>query len=254
MELNEIKIESVSSIIYCVGGEIGKMYDYSRKLEHNELIFSLGGECRVEFDDKIFDEKENCIRFLPAGKGEKYRVVRSVSGACIDIFFDSDIQLSQEAFCKVAARADKIRALFVRAENVWRKKRKGYRYAAIACLYEILSQLDFGTYCGDKTDRITPGAEYIENNFLDEIDFSKCGELCGMSYTYFKKLFSARYGMAPKAYAISLRIKHAEDLLSSGMYSVGETARLCGYENEYYFSRDFKTRTGVAPSAFAKNN
>lgn len=250
--MNEIKIESVYSVIYCEGSEVGKVYDYSRKLEHNELIFTFGGECRVEFDDKVFNEKENCVRFLPAGKGEKYHVIRSQNGSCIDIFFDSDIPLSDEAFCELAAHSDKIRALFMRAENTWRKKRTGFRYVVYACLYEILAQLDFATYYGNKTDRIAKGAEYIENNFLDTIDFGKCGEKCGMSYTYFKRLFSARFGMSPKAYAISLRIKHAEDLLGSGMYSVGETARLCGYENEYYFSRDFKARVGVTPSAFAK--
>ena len=251
-EFNELTVGDIISIIYVKSKELAKRSDFSRKLEHHELIFRISGSCEVDFDDQRFIEKENYIRFRPRGAGEKYLVQRFDEGDCVDIFFDSDKPLSDKAFCRLSSHADKVRTLFLRAENAWRKKRSGYRYVALACLYGILSLIEENAYHGDKNDRITAGVEYIENNFSGEIEFSKCGEKCGMSYTYFKRLFSARFGMSPKAYAISLRIKHAEDLLGSGMYSVGETARLCGYENEYYFSRDFKARVGVTPSAFAK--
>lgn len=251
-DTNKITVTDICSVIYVKGKDLAKSNDFSCKLKHHELIFRISGACEVEFDDQRFIEKENYIRFLPRGAGEKYRTERISDGDCVDIFFDSDIPLSDKAFCRLSSHADKVRTLFLRAENAWRKKRSGYRYVALSCLYGILSLIEENAYHGDKNDRITAGVEYIENNFSGEIDFSKCGEKCGMSYTYFKRLFSARFGMSPKAYAISLRIKHAEDLLGSGMYSVGETARLCGYENEYYFSRDFKARVGVTPSAFAK--
>lgn len=252
-ESNEITVGDITSIVYIKSKDLAKRSDFSRKLEHHELIFRISGSCEVEFDDQKFIEKENYIRFLPRGAGEKYRAVRLDEGDCVDIFFDSDKPLSDKAFCRLSSHADKVRTLFLRAENAWRKKRSGYRYVALACVYEVLSLIEENAYHGGKNDRIAAGVEYIENNFLTEIDFDKCGEKCGISYTYFKRLFSARFGMSPKAYAISLRIKHAADLLGTGIYSVGETARLCGYENEYYFSRDFKARTGRTPSAYRKS-
>lgn len=252
-ESNEITVGDIMSIVYVKNKDLAKRSDFSRKLEHHELIFRISGSCEVEFDDQKFIEKENYIRFLPRGAGEKYRAVRLDDGDCVDIFFDSDKPLSDKAFCRLSSHADKVRTLFLRAENAWRKKRSGYRYVALACVYEILSLIGESEYHGDKNDWITAGVEYIENNFLTEIDFDKCGEKCGISYTYFKRLFSARFGMSPKAYAISLRIKHAADLLGTGIYSVGETARLCGYENEYYFCRDFKARTGRTPGAYRRS-
>lgn len=129
------------------------------------------------------------------------------------------------------------------------QKRRGYYHVVMLCLYGIISLLEKEPeYVGKKADRITPGIDYLENNFLKPVNLEDCAALCNMSYAYFKKLFTARFAVSPKSYLIGLRIRHAIDLLSSGLYTVGEVALLCGYKNEFYFSRAFTSYTGYNPS------
>lgn len=53
--------------------------------------------------------------------------------------------------------------------------------------------------------------------------------------------------MSPVEYINKLRIKKACELLKSGMYTVSEAAEKTGFTNVYYFSRIFKSITGVNP-------
>ena len=77
-------------------------------------------------------------------------------------------------------------------------------------------------------------------------------EVTGISEAYLKRLFHEIFGMAPKRYIIQLKINHAEELLRLGQYAVGEVAAMCGYNDVYFFSRQFKKYTGISPSDFAK--
>ena len=72
-------------------------------------------------------------------------------------------------------------------------------------------------------------------------------------YDYLRKLFKKEMGVTPLAYMTSLRMKKAENLLSSMYnkeYSMAEVARMCGYEDALYFSRVFKKTFGCSPSNF----
>ena len=77
-------------------------------------------------------------------------------------------------------------------------------------------------------------------------------EKCKISETYLKKLFIKKFGVPPVKYIIQMKINFAEDLLRSKLYSVSQVAELCGYENLYYFSRQFKEYRGISPTAFAE--
>lgn len=76
-------------------------------------------------------------------------------------------------------------------------------------------------------------------------------------YDYLRKLFKKEVGMSPLEYMTDLRMKNAEQLLTT-MWSSGctiaEIAQLCGFEDALYFSRVFKKYYGYAPSKFIKKN
>ncbi len=249
MTNSEINVTKIHTVILIDNRSLPEKAEFNPNLPHNELIFVLNGQSDIKFGDKSFSEKSDYVRFLPKGNNREYTVERLAEGCCIDIFFDTDIPFDYEAFCLKSPHRDKMRSLFIRAEAAWRKKRRGYYHVVMLCLYGIISLLEKEPeYVGKKADRITPGIDYLENNFLKPVNLEDCAALCNMSYAYFKKLFTARFAVSPKSYLIGLRIRHAIDLLSSGLYTVGEVALLCGYKNEFYFSRAFTSYTGYNPS------
>ncbi len=69
-------------------------------------------------------------------------------------------------------------------------------------------------------------------------------------YHYYKKLFNR----SPKSELIEARIEKAKELLKTTDNSVNEIAGMCGFKNQAYFTRYFKSKCGMPPSEFALIN
>ena len=57
---------------------------------------------------------------------------------------------------------------------------------------------------------------------------------------------------ADKEYIINLRIERASELLISTDSSVSYISAVCGYTDEFYFSRIFKKKTGYSPLMYRR--
>ena len=72
----------------------------------------------------------------------------------------------------------------------------------------------------------------------------------GFSPSYLRALFAERVGESPMHYLNRIRIEHAKEMLSSRVFTLGEIASACGFQNEYYFNSVFKKITGVPPGKY----
>ncbi len=77
-------------------------------------------------------------------------------------------------------------------------------------------------------------------------------EMLGMSRSQLYRAFVEKYGISPKEYIDSLRIKLAKTLLEYGGTSVAEVCYSTGFSDPLYFSAVFKKRMGCSPSAYRK--
>lgn len=225
---------------------------FPNPLDSNELIYHFSGKSTVYFSGKILDVEENTIRFLPKGNHSEYIVERKNRGECIDICFDTDSPLSEEAFVSKVDENTTIGNLFKKLFAIWVSKNDGYYFECISLLYKIFAEMQKQNYIPqNQYNAIRPAIEHIEENFLgSKISVPYLADKCGISEAYLKKLFIKKFGMPPTKYIIQLKINHACDLLRSERYSITQVANFCGYENVYYFSRQFKNYVGVTPSAF----
>lgn len=231
-----------------------KKLDFKGNLKYSELIYSLSGKSTVHFNGKVLETEKDTIRFLPKGENREYIVERIEQGECIDIFFDTDKPVSEEAFVVKATQSATVSALFKKLFSVWVAKNDGYYYECISLLYKILAEMQKQNYIPlNQYDTIKPAIEYIMENFLkSKISVPLLAEKCGISEAYLKKLFVKKFGMSPIKYIIQLKINHACDLLRSGQYTVSNVSELCGYDNVYFFSRQFKEYVGTSPTVFAE--
>lgn len=146
--------------------------------------------------------------------------------------------------------AQKFRDLY----NAWTKKAVGYEYECRAILYRILYAIERESAAAiqpDATDRIRDAVEYIHAHFGDHtLDVQTLARRSGMSDTYFRRLFVARFGVTPLKYINKLRLSRATELLQAGYHTVEEISLSCGFNNINYFSMFFKKEMGVPPSVY----
>jgi hypothetical protein len=83
-----------------------------KSLRHNELIYNLSGHSKVFFNGKELLNAEKNIRFLPKGECFEYRVERIERGECIDVCFDTDVPISDEAFMIDTSKQESLEPLF----------------------------------------------------------------------------------------------------------------------------------------------
>lgn len=150
------------------------------------------------------------------------------------------------------------KTMFEKLLVIWAEKRSGFHLEAKAQLYLLAAEFfsEFAASKVNKNDyaRILPVKQYIDANFSKAITLADLSELCGISNTHMRRIFSGIFHMSPIEYQINLRILHAKDLLLTGLYTVGETAELCGFSDPNYFSRIFKEYVGISPMKYQKNH
>ena len=162
--------------------------------------------------------------------------------------------MNPQAFV-ISAGNEKIAALFKKAFVTWIQKNDGYYLECLSIVYKILAELQKSSYMPiAQTEKIKSALDYIQTHFLtaETISSEHLAHLCGISYSYIKKLFIQKFGVSPKRYILQLKMNYACDLLRHGEHTVSEIADICGYSDVYTFSHGFKTEFGISPTDFAK--
>ena len=250
-------ITAIKHVIFIGEAEEKEIFtEYRSNLFHNELILHLSGKSIVNFNGKQLICEPGSIRFLPKGQNNEYTVTRQEFGECLDVFFDTDCPISEEAFMHKIKNSTLITGLFKKLFSVWVAKGDGYYFKCLALLYEIFAELQKKNYIPDNQYKaIKPAIDYMNENFIKEkITVEFLARHCGISESYLKKLFIKKFGVPPVKYLIQLKINYACDLLRSKIYSISQVAELCGYNNVYFFSRQFKEYMGVSHTEFIKRN
>lgn len=108
----------------------------------------------------------------------------------------------------------------------------------------------------NKSDNIaTHIAIYIEENYNNaELNNRLIASKVNISEVYMRRLFVKEYKTTPKQYITDIRIRKAEQLLSEGVLTVGETAIKCGFRDIHHFSRVFKIINAISPLEYRREN
>lgn len=72
----------------------------------------------------------------------------------------------------------------------------------------------------------------------------------GYSKEHFSRIFKAVTGRSPETFIIEVRLARAKEWLADDRKTIKEIASQLGYRNDYFFSRQFKEKTGMSPTEF----
>lgn len=100
-------------------------------------------------------------------------------------------------------------------------------------------------------DMVIGTRRYIDNNYDTDLNLDALSHTRFVSKYHLLRLFKKYYGQTPKQYLTDKRIEKSKEYLKQGMNITG-TCFAIGFESPCSFSTLFKSRTGLTPSEFQK--
>ncbi|MDR1862792.1 MAG: helix-turn-helix domain-containing protein [Treponema sp.] len=92
--------------------------------------------------------------------------------------------------------------------------------------------------------------QYIKENFSRKISLKELADISGFSSPYFSTLFKEEMGENLSSHLNRLRVERALQLLIQTDSPLCKIAGLCGFEDQSWFSKTFKSFTGLSPGEF----
>lgn len=113
---------------------------------------------------------------------------------------------------------------------------------------EIMSRTRKAEQGGEAAGLVDRAKVFMLENVDRPLHIEEIAEHLGTGLDRFYDTFKAYTGMPPYQYFLHLKINRAKQLLDTGNLPVKEVAFTLGFEDQYYFSRLFKSKTGITPS------
>lgn len=100
--------------------------------------------------------------------------------------------------------------------------------------------------------RILDALSYITEHLHEPLRVARIADAIGLSRSRLSHLFREQLGMGIFDYVEDQRIRKATDHLRMSDRPIAEIAAIVGYDDPLYFSKRFKSRTGMSPSRWRK--
>ena len=95
--------------------------------------------------------------------------------------------------------------------------------------------------------------EYLGEHFNEKITLELLAGRFNISVSQLKRIFKEQIGSSVITNLTSIRISEAKRMIRENNMNFSQIAEAVGYDNIYYFSTQFKKRTGMTPTEYSKS-
>lgn len=122
---------------------------------------------------------------------------------------------------------------------------------ALKVLISLILMENLGYYEDEeKADSLSLAVRFMSENIHSNITLEDLEFQLKLTSWTINKMFKEAYGVTPKKYYDSLRVKYAKNLLRHSYKSVKEISYLMGFKDSQTFSRWFKQLSGTYPTQY----
>ena len=128
-------------------------------------------------------------------------------------------------------------------------------YEALGELYGFFSLLmrSHEMHSDARASRGTPlqqAIAYVEANYFNDFSVEDLAAHVSLSRSQLYRVFKNSLGMSPQSYILQCRLTKARYLVCNTALSVAEIALSCGFTDQSYFTRCFRSQYGASPLAY----
>lgn len=217
--------------------------------EYWEIVLQLSGEYTATVDNKSYHIRPGDIQVIPphiVHGGEMITPFKDAFARIPSLDFSGFLLLHDDDG-SVKTLLDMIHKAQTEQEFLWEEITEKLTETLVAYVTKLA-----------KTERKYPFVHEVKNLIYENLSnssfsISDAVTDAGFHPDYFRRCFKEEFGVSPIVYATNLRIEHAKKLLTLSIeYSIVEIAERCGFHDSFYFSKCFKTHTGLSPSGYRK--
>ena len=232
--------------------------------EEIEILYFTKGNAVISCDLKELDINEKDIVFVNGNQLHSGDIRNHISDYyCIHInteFFHNLIGSEYVIFKNIISDADcsalldKIidEAKFEDFGNIVSLKKDLYEFFSLLTDRHVLFVLGEEDYKKHfkRLDTFNSIVEYIDKHYGEDMSVSSLANLFFISPSYFAHMFKKKSGKSVIEYINEVRIGHAKSFLEKEDTSIGDIALKVGFGDINYFSRKFKSITGMTPTEY----
>lgn len=232
---------------------------------YDTFFYVVSGECSLMIDGEYTILKEGDLAFLPKGKMRAYSNM-SETITLYEMNFSAEID-GENWYSALGLENGNYVVRHDSYETVSELFESSVRYELNrSILYDVIHSSNVLTlikiFATLKTEQnsvskqFLPVINYMKEHLDKQIKVSELAELVYMEETYFIKKFKKALGDSPITYLNKLKIYKAMSYLAGQSLTLSEISRKIGIYDSSYFSKLFKSYTGITPmeyrSIFAK--
>ena len=220
------------------------------------FVYVLTGSATYDFNGKVITANSGDIIYLAKDSCYTIKVTDdNYTFYFADFFFKNEnpVVFENEIYSSksFAVLENKFKELY----DLWRLGNFAEKIYCKSLIYHIYYQIvksNLNSYVSrSNRKKIEEIIEFISNNLSDpKLSVSALSEMCNTSEVHFRRIFHQIYHVSPIKFISDLRIKRAKELLTTSTIKISEISKVCGFENQYYFAKKFKSQTHLTPSKY----
>jgi len=120
----------------------------------------------------------------------------------------------------------------------------------LSSFMEIISANFFSFHGVRHFPALRKAERFIWENYTRKLSLKEIAEASGLSAPYFSAIFKEEMGENLSNYLNRLRVEKAATMLTATNLPISEIAKICGFEDQSWFSKIFKNNTGFTPGKY----
>lgn len=243
-----------------------------RQISDNVFILIKKGTLHINANSKNYELSKNQFIFLKANELH-YGTVKSEGEleyywVHFDDAFKITTEINQQSNFSyflpetgTVKNSNKLSLLFNQLLDFYINEKQNallLNFSLSLLILELASEIKNNNSADDYPPQLYNAISWIKANYSSNFSIQELSDFLNCSSSTISMLFKKHLNMSIIQYTNRIRIENSKNLLSYFGYSVKECAYECGFEDEKYFMKVFKTLEGITPSeyknAFYKKN
>ena len=220
-----------------------------------ELIYFIYGEAQVVTSNGEKNLTLYDVLLHPAGELHREIIDLHKRQEIINIFLDGEVGVGLNESIVLKDNTGYMKTLF-QAISYHADKQDKMSETIIDKLLELLFLYMFKSIQDNSIsdyDIVEKTIRYVQDNYMNHLSVAEIASVSHISPSYLSRVMKKQMGMSPMKYVNTIRIEVSKRLLKERI-PIDKISTLVGIEDPKYFSKVFKSFTGISPSDYRRNN